>query len=37
VTGSDLPLAANLPAIDENIFEAEAAGWVFLTRLAAAW
>jgi len=30
VTGSDLPLAANLPAAGENVFEAGAAGWVFL-------
>lgn len=30
VTGSDLPLAANLPASGANVFEADAAGWVFL-------
>jgi hypothetical protein len=30
VTGSDLPLAANLPAVGKNTFEAGTAGWVFL-------
>jgi hypothetical protein len=30
VTGSDLPLAANLPAVGKNTFEADAAEWVFL-------
>lgn len=31
VTNSgDLPFAANLPAVGENIFEADAVGWIFL-------
>jgi hypothetical protein len=30
ITGSDLPIAANLPAVGNNVFESEAAGWVFL-------